>query len=310
MSNPPKRLGRGLSSLISADLIHPKQEKSLQLPGSPSGDDVTPPRPRRMLMVSVEKIRRNPMQPRREFSPESLSSLAESLKTCGTLQPIVVRPSEGGYELIAGERRLRAAQLANLGELPAIIRSVPDDKLLQFALVENLQRENLNPVERARAYRLMCDKHGLSHEEVAKHLSEDRATVANYRRPLALPEDVLAMLGNGGISTGHAKAILGAPDDATRSRLARRAATEQWSVRRTEQAVARMRGGGGATGKRKEKRPAVVDMEEQLSTALGTRTRIEEGRRQHTGRLVIEYYSLDDFQRIVSRLGVEHEGPA
>jgi len=263
-----------------------------------------------MLMVSVEKIRRNPMQPRRAFSPESLASLAESLKTCGTLQPIVVRPAEAGYELIAGERRLRAAQLAGLTELPAIIRSVPDDKLLQLALVENLQRENLNPVERARAYKLMCDKYGLSHEDVAQQVSEDRATVANYIRLLGLPEDALAKLADGDIATGHAKAILGAPDDASRSRLAQRAATEQWSVRRTEQEVARMRDGGRPTRQKKEKRPAVLDMEERLSTALGTRAMIEEGKRRHTGRLMIEYYSLDDFQRITSRLGVELEGPA
>ncbi len=262
-----------------------------------------------MLMVAIEKIRRNPMQPRREFLPEALASLAESLKACGALQPIVVRPSESGYELIAGERRLRAAQLAGFTELPAIIRAVPDDKLLQLALVENLQRENLNPVERARAYRLMCDKHGLSHEEVAEKVSDDRATVTNHIRLLGLPEDALEMLSRGDIATGHAKAILGAPDAASRSRLAQRAATEQWSVRRTEQEVANLRDKAPPTREKKEKRPAVRDMEERLSIAIGTRARIDEGRRQHTGRLMIEYYSLDDFQRITSRLGVELEGP-
>lgn len=263
-----------------------------------------------MLLVAIEKIRRNPMQPRREFAPEALASLAESLKSCGALQPIVVRPSESGYELIAGERRLRAAQLAGFTELPAIIRSVPDDKLLQLALVENLQRENLNPVERARAYRQMCDQHGLSHEEVAEQVSEDRATVANYIRLLGLPEDVLEMLGRGDLATGHAKAILGAPNANSRSRLAQQAMTLQWSVRRTEQEVAKLRDSQTPTRPKKPKRPAVVDMEEQLSATLGTRTRIDEGRRRHTGRLVIEYYSLDDFQRITSRLGVEIEGPA
>jgi ParB family chromosome partitioning protein len=225
----------------------------------------------------------------------------------GTLQPVVVRPSEGGYELIAGERRLRAARLAGLGEIPAIIRSVPDNELLELALIENIHRQDLNPIERARAYRALQQTHGLSHEQIAERVGEDRATATNYLRLLTLPEAVQQMVAAGELSAGHAKAILGLADAPTQEELAQRVRRQNWSVRRLEAAVAAAKKGDGGTAATRQARPAVADIEQRLSTILGTRVQIHEGRRRHTGRVVIEYYTLDDFQRITERLGVTEE---
>jgi ParB family chromosome partitioning protein len=247
------------------------------------------------------------MQPRRTFDDAAIASLAESIRQRGTLQPILVRPAEGGFELIAGERRLRAAQLAGVHELPAIVRAARDEELLELALIENIQREDLNPVERARAYQSLAEKYRLSHEDIAKKTGEDRATVTNYVRLLSLCDQVLELLANGAVSTGHAKALAGITDYSLQFNLATKAASGKWSVRQVEAAVAKAKSPGVIT-RPAESRPTVKDLEVRLAASLGMRVRIKEGRKRHSGRVIIDYYNLDDFERITARLGVSGAG--
>lgn len=316
MSN--KRLGRGLSSLIRTDL-NPPAEKPRAAEKPPAVETkAAPPKPSSpqeskdspITELRLEQIRTNPSQPRRTFDPERLAALAESLRERGALQPIVVRPIEGGYELVAGERRLRASKLAKLEKVPVIIRNVRDDDMLELALIENVQRENLNPVEKARAYRTLIQKYGLSQEDVATRMGEDRSSVANIIRLLGLSERPLEMLSKGELSVGHGKALLGLPDAAKQAALAEKVIAEGWSVRRTEQAVAEMTAEKEvppSAPKSRDQRPAVREMQERLTSILGTRVALKEGRKRHSGKIVIEYYNLDDFERITTRLGVERE---
>lgn len=311
MGKSPKRLGRGLSSLISADLSGdedaPGTQKRLQkdLAARPllhSGH--------RVLSIPVDEIRPNPTQPRNVFDDSSLQALAESLNECGALQPILVRASGTGYEVVAGERRLRAAKIAGMNQIPAIVKSVSDDNLLETALIENVQRTDLNPIERARGYRALHERHGLSHDAIAKKMGEDRATVANYIRLLGLGDDAVAMIASGALSTGHGKALLAVSDPKTQVDLATAAARDGWSVRRLEATIQRKREPSGRSRKPASRRPAVQEMEQRLAAAVGTRVVVREGRKRHSGSITIEYYSLDDFERIASILGVAPEGPA
>lgn len=329
-SKAPRRLGRGLASLISTELTQPPAPAQPTAPPDSGLRSAPPPAPRqitpvipdassalsapatqptgvRLAQIAVASIRTNPLQPRKTFDETRLAELAESLKKRGALQPIVVRPSEGGYELVAGERRLRASKLAGLKEIPAVIRVVADDQLLELALIENVQRADLNAVERARAYKLLADKYGLTHEQVAERMGEDRATVSNYIRLLGLGDDLLEYLADGRLSNGHAKALLSIQDVQNRKLLAIKAAEEGWSVRRLEFEATKARQ-PDAFKPQETKRPVVADLEERLKASLGARVSIKEGRKKHTGRLVLEYYSLDDFERIMNRLGVDVEG--
>lgn len=311
MSTGQKRLGRGLSSLIASELsptATSTQDPPKNLPEASILDRVRAVSPHgRLMSIPVDQIRRNPSQPRRAFDDTKLAALAASLKARGVLQPIVVRPADAGYELVAGERRLRAAKLAGVSELPAIVRAAKDDELLELALIENVQRADLNPVERARAYRVLHERHGLPHEEIGKRMGEDRATVSNYLRILSLHDSVLALVATESLGIGHAKVLLGVSDTHSQILLAERVVAEDWSVRQLEGAVAALKKGEKPAPKVKMARPAVQDLEERLSTAIGTRVQIKEGRKRHAGRLVIDYYSLDDFQRIVARLGLVEE---
>lgn len=304
MSKEPKRLGRGLASLVA-----PMTE---QRPPEPS-PIISPPvagpsQQHRLASLRLDQIRPNPMQPRRRFDDAKIQALAESLKSKGTLQPVVVRPAEGGYELIAGERRLRAASIAGLETIPAIIRAVRDDDLLELALIENVHRADLNPIERAKAYKTLQERYGLSHDEIGKKMGEDRATVSNYIRILELCDNVVEMVASGELGIGHAKALLGTKDLNIQLKLAQQAVREGWSVRQTESTAA----AGKADPKKTpteshQARPPVRDMEEQLTKKLGRRVVIKEGRKRHTGRLVLEYYSLEDFDRLIAMLGVSQE---
>jgi ParB family transcriptional regulator, chromosome partitioning protein len=306
LSKDQKRLGRGLSSLVATDLGREGAAAAMGTVPSPVFDRVRGiPTVNRLMSISVDAIRNNPLQPRKTFDEAGLASLAASLRDRGALQPIVVRPAEGGYELVAGERRLRAARLAGLSELPAIVRSTGDGELLELALIENIQRADLNAVERARAYRVLSETHGLSHEEIARRMGEDRATVSNYIRLLLLPEEILDMVVGGQLSMGHARALLGCNDLKAQLSLALRSVSGNWSVRRVEQEIA---GAATAATAKHEVRPAVRDLEERLSAAVGAKVHINEGRRRHSGRIVIEYANLDEFQRIAAMLGVDDDG--
>lgn len=304
MSKEIKRLGRGLASLVAT---------SGQETPSTSLQDQGPmisaiPSQNRLSNLRLVQIRPNPMQPRREFNDAALKGLADSIKAKGALQPVVVRPVEGGYELVAGERRLRASQLAGLDSIPAIIRAVRDEDLLELALIENVHRADLNPIDRARAYRTIQDRYGLSHDEIGRRMGEDRATVSNYIRMLDLCDDVLAMVVSGALGIGHAKALLGVKDSHIQLRLAGQAVRSGWSVRQTEAAASAGKAGTRpAPATRDDARPSVRDMEERLTRVLGRRVLIKEGRKRHTGRLVLEYYGLEDFDRLIGILGVKQE---
>lgn len=310
MSKVTSRLGRGLASLISTDpAIVPAGPSGLIADTLESAQNSTelPKRPGMGLQsISISLIRANPMQPRRTFDGQGIAALAESLRQRGALQPIVVRRIADGFELVAGERRLRAARAAGLAELPAIVRVVRDDELLELALIENIQRADLNPIERARGYQTLCTKYGLSHEEVAGRVGENRATVANYIRLLGLNPAIVELIEEGSLSTGHAKAILGLEDQSVQLHVANATVRGKWSVRQAEAAVAKAKGSASAKSAA-DVRPAAKDVEERLALAMGTRVKIVEGRKRHTGRIVIDYYNLDDFERITSRLGLPGE---
>ena len=310
MAKDQKRLGRGLSSMVAPDLMRdglPTVAPSMRSPILDQVRGLT--HVNRLMTISVDAIRSNPLQPRRMFDEAALASLAESIRLRGTLQPVVVRPAAEGYELVAGERRLRAARLAGIPELPAIVRSAGDAEMLELALIENIQRADLNAVERARAYKNLQETYGLSHDEISRRMGEDRATVTNYLRLLSLPDEIIAMLAGGSINMGHARALLGCTDLNTQLSLAARISADGWSVRRVETTIAEAASRAVAPPKQKEARPAVKDIEDRMSAAVGARVHIKEGRRRHSGRIILEYAGLDDFQRIAAILGVGDHAP-
>jgi len=249
-----------------------------------------------ILHVQLDSIRPNRFQPRKQISDESFENLKASIAQNGILQPVVVRPAQSGYELIAGERRWRAARDLDLEVIPVIIRQADDERALELALVENIQREDLNPIDRALAYRALMNTFGLTQEEAAGRVGQDRSTVANTLRLLDLPEEVREMLRDGRLSMGHARALLALKDPDMIVRTAARVVEEKLSVRETEalsQPKRRRR-----PRARKAKPPEIVDIEGRLRTALGTKVEVRPGRRR--GRIIIEYYSPEDLDRIIT----------
>ncbi len=284
-----KVLGRGLDALI------PQGPPPAAAPASGG-----------VTKIPVDSIRANPHQPREVFDPERLRELARSIEADGVLQPVVVRRAGEGYELIMGERRLQAARMAGVKEIPAVVReSVRDRDALRLALVENIQRENLNPVEVARAYRQLVAEYGYSQQELADVVGRDRSSVANTIRLLNLPDDVQNMIADGRLSAGHARALLALPTRREQSAMARRIVERGMSVRDAEAAVGirrerRSRAGGR---KKREKPVHIADLERAFSSHLGTRVEIQE-RRGGRGRITIEFYSNEEFERIAEQLGV------
>jgi ParB family transcriptional regulator, chromosome partitioning protein len=278
-----KALGRGLEAL---------------LPGGPA-DTVAPARDR----VPVTEIRPNPDQPRRHFDEAALESLAASIRARGLLQPLVVRRTAGGYELIAGERRLRAAQRAGLDSVPIVVRDASPQERLELALIENVQRENLTPLEEAEAYRHLIDVQGLTQDEVAQAVGKSRPAVANALRLLALPDAVKAQLEGGELSAGHARAVLsvGSPD--AQVEFAKEIAADRVTKGEAERRAQVRRVANGRRAPRPRHRPddpqlrAVVD---ELTRSLGTRVRVTP--RAKGGVIEIEFYSDAELTRLVDRL--------
>lgn len=252
--------------------------------------------------LDIDLLVPNRYQPRGHVDDATLDELAQSIKANGVIQPLVVRRSGTAFEIVAGERRWRAAQRAGLLRVPAIVKDVPDEKLLEVALIENLQREDLNPIEEARAYRRLVDEFHLTQDQIAAAVGKDRSTVANCLRLLKLPDEVRADLAAGSLSMGHARALLALDNELAQRRVAREIIAKGLSVRETEALVRKLAGGGGV-------RPAVeathVDAntraaEERLRLALGTRVRIV--RKGTRGRIEIEFGSEQELQRIYERL--------
>lgn len=258
--------------------------------------------------VSIDSISPSPHQPRTNFDEEALRQLAASITASGLLQPILVRPIDGGrYVLVAGERRWRAARLAGLAAIPAIVRELDNQTAAEWSLVENVQRADLNAVERATALRRLGEEFGLSHREIAERVGLDRSSVANLIRLTELEDEILALLGDGSLSAGHGKALLSAPAGGSRVKLANRAVREGWSVRRLETEA----GGEGArqvTGAGKDTgvpavRPEIADLERRLGEHLGSRVRIATRGAGHQGELRIAFFDLDHFDGLLSRMG-------
>ena len=274
-------MGRGLSALISTD-------------PSPADND-------EIREIQIDLIQPGRQQPRTTFNQAKLEELAQSIRTTGIIQPLLVRPSGGLFELVAGERRWRAAQLAGLARIPAIVRDIPDDNLLELALIENIQREELNPVEEANAYKRLIESLGLTQDEVARRVGRDRTFITNYLRVLKLPTDIQNLLEHDKLTFGHARALLSVPDPITQRRLAQKILKHNWSVRETERRVRNLsREPDRRPGKRSTEHPDpnVRAAEVKLRRALSTQVRIVQGKRSIPGRVEIEFYDLADLDRI------------
>jgi ParB family chromosome partitioning protein len=304
LKNQPKRLGRGLSSLMSFGNYETPQTP----PAAPADETSQGP----FSLIGVGRIRPNPFQPRKDIPPEALKDLAASITASGVVQPIIVRSRDNNvYELIAGERRWRAAQMAGLSEIPAILREASDVQMLEIALTENIFREDLNAIDRATAYKRYCDEFGLTPEQVATKLGEDRSTVTNYVRLLELPQEVKDWVAAGQLSMGHARCLLAIRSPSDLIRTAKQAINLGLSVRALENLVRdRVNARESASqpaGEKDAKRPQIRAIEEAFTRQLGTKVEIEESRRKGNGKLIIHYYSLDDFDRVAKRLGIHSE---
>ena len=302
----PKHLGRGLQSLLSpiistaaeAEPLLPSEAASPNYPVDKELQDS-------FLFINLNKISANPYQARTVWNDNELVELAESIKANGIIQPIVVRPSGEGYELIAGERRFRAAKMASLEKIPALVRKASDEQLHEWALVENIHRVDLNPIERAKAYQVYLGTFSLTQAEAAERLGEDRSVIANYIRLQDLPQEIKQMMADGKISMGHARAILALPTDELRRKLANRAMVGRLSVREVERLVRKyLAGTDQETKKVKIKEANIVDLEKKLSNQLGTKVSIDTRKNGQRGKIIIEFYSIDEFDGITERLGV------
>jgi ParB family transcriptional regulator, chromosome partitioning protein len=301
------RLGRGLSSLLSASNLPIEAEIPAGLASTGTNSPaaavgVASDQTAAPLEIEISQIAPNPHQPRKRMSEPGLAELAASMKAAGVIQPVIVRRTDAGYQLIAGERRLRAAQLAGLTKLPAIVRAVDAFTQAQMALIENIQREDLNPIDRAQAYRLLMGHLGLTQSELATRLGEDRSSIANYVRLLDLSEPVRQLVQAGRISLGHAKLLAGVEDPIEQLRVANLCVTQELSVRNLERLLS---GDGSAPASRAPGVSAhLLDLEKTIARQLGMRVQVRSGRKGR-GRLVVHYASLDQFDDLLRRLGVQ-----
>jgi ParB family transcriptional regulator, chromosome partitioning protein len=270
-------LGRGLSALLGDE--KPKDN---------------------VVELRIEQIEPNSEQPRTRFEDSALDELAASIKANGIVQPVVVRPRGVGYQIVAGERRWRAAQRAGLHRIPVVVRDVPDEKLLELALIENIQREELNPIEEAKAYRKLIDSIGLTQEAIAERVGRERSLIATALRLLKLPDEVQALIEEGKLSAGHGRALLMSDDPAVQKAAARTIASQSLSVREAERLIKNKRLSGNA--EKKAVRPArdanLISAETKLRRKLGTNVTILPAKSGTGGRLEIEYYTMDDLNRI------------
>ncbi|PYT37846.1 MAG: chromosome partitioning protein ParB [Acidobacteria bacterium] len=282
-------LGKGLSSLIP---------------------EASQPADAGLLLLDVRRIQPNRYQPRVDFG--RLEGLVESIRENGIVQPVIVKQEGDGYRLIAGERRWRAAQIAGIERIPAIVKKVSDDRLLQIALIENIQRKDLNPIEEARAYEVLLSDLKLSHAEVAKRVGRDRSSISNSLRLLRLSDRVQGLIREGSLSLGHAKAIMAIPDAATQIKVAEEVARDLLSVRETEERVAGLLGQARKRGRRAPQTrttagdPNVEAAADRLTRALATKVRIV--KREEGGRIEIDFYSDEELQRLYEFLVTAEKG--
>ena len=289
---PANALGRGLSDTpgMGLDAIFGQPEAKNESSGS--------------VFLPISQVEPGLNQPRKRFEPEALADLADSIRTHGIIQPLTVRRlASGYYQIIAGERRWRAAKAAGLEEVPAVIIEADDRKVMELGLIENLQREDLNPVEEAKGYQVLIQEHGLTQEEVAQRMGKSRPAITNALRLLALPEAVLILLEEGSLSAGHARAILAAPSSELQIQAAQQTATQNLSVRQTE-ALVKLLQKAAQEPKTKKQTPDIAmylaDVEKNLASRYGRKVRIVD--KGNKGRIELEYYNIDDLDALLTAL--------
>jgi len=271
-----KALGKGLDALISGSFESEVVQESIQY-------------------IKIDNIVRNPYQPRKSFDSEKIEELAQSIRENGLIQPIVVRSYQDKYELIVGERRVLAAKRANLSEIPAVIKDYSEEKLLELALIENLQREDLNPIEEALAYKLILERDRITQDELAKRIGKSRSYIANMLRILELPEHIRENVSRGTISVGQAKALLAIDDKGEQERLAQQILSEKVTVRELER-VSRKKNVPRGT----QKEPYIDEIEGRLREKFGTKVTVDY--RNGKGAIKIEFYSNDELDRIIEEM--------
>ena len=275
-------LGRGLEALI------------------PGGTDQLTATGTMVLNLDLDRISPNPYQPRLNFDSEKLKELADSIRERGIIHPILVKRAEDGYQIVAGERRWKAARLAGMNKIPALLAdNLSDDEQLQIALIENLQREDLNPIDEAMAYHKLAERFGLTQQLIAQRVGKDRSSVANTLRLLSLPEEVREQIASGRLSAGHARTLLALEGAHEQIRLSRRIVNEGLSVRRTEELVYGRKKRLSRSGTRSAE---IESLENRLRQYFGTGVRITE--RRQKGKITIEYYSHDDLNRVLDLMGI------
>ncbi|MGH7951393.1 MAG: ParB/RepB/Spo0J family partition protein [Limisphaerales bacterium] len=305
MSKPA--LGRGLGALLGGN---PPLTQSVIVPSATSAP--APDNRERVQRVALNKIRPSALQPRKQFSEESLRELADSIREQGIVQPLIVRERNGFFELIAGERRWRAAQLLNLPEVPVIAREADDRAVLELALIENLQRENLNAIEEARGYAQLAEQFQLTQEEIAAKVGKSRAAVANALRLIKLPPSIQNFLRDGRISVGHAKVILGLADEKNQTFAAERVIKDGLNVRQTEGLVAKLQKRGAGKVETKPETiaapagdPHVADLEARLREIFATKVQLHYA--QGKGSVEISFFSEEELERVLQILGAKPE---
>ena len=287
MANPSKGLGRGLAALLGDDVMTPEEEKT-------------------SLYLPISQVESCASQPRKQFDPDALADLADSIREHGIIQPLTVRKLQSGYyQIIAGERRWRAARMAGLSEVPAIVIEADDRKAMELAMIENLQREDLNPIEEANGYKVLMSEYGLTQEEVAQRVGKSRPAVANALRLLTLPDPVHLLLEEGKLSAGHARAILAVPSGELQKKLAQKVIAEELSVRQTEALAKRL-----AAEPREAAEPKSAagpdlsiylrEAEKTLATRFGRKVHIINGRKK--GKIELEYYNPEDLNTLLELL--------
>ncbi|MCB1174082.1 MAG: ParB/RepB/Spo0J family partition protein [Leptospiraceae bacterium] len=286
-----KALGRGLSNLI---------------PGGPARTEATGRNDFKDL--NLDEVRPDPNQPRKTFDETELQNLAATFKNVGIIEPIIVRPIDGQYRIISGERRWRAAGLAGFKKIPAILKQVNDTQAMEMAIIENIQREELNPVEEARAYMRWMEVAGIKASDIAKRVGKDRSTITNLLRLLKLPDEILVSIENGFLTPGQTRPLLSLGDTRTMLRLSARIAKEGWNARKVEDEIARLQSGvTGATGVGKSvaKDANIRAMEDQIRRKLMTRVSLKH-KSNGSGSITLHYGNLEDLERLLATMGVQH----
>ncbi len=286
-----KTLGRGLSALLGGPADEPRSTQDVPAVG--------------IQEIDISRITGNPEQPRTRFEDKALDELARSITANGIVQPIVIRPKGSGFEIVAGERRWRAAQRAGLHKIPAVIKEVSDDKILEIALIENIQREELNPIEEANAYRKLIDNIGLTQEQLSEQVGKERSLIATTLRLLKLPKEIQGLVEEGKLSAGHGRALLLSDDKAVQMRTARAIVEKQLSVREAERTIKRST--ESATDPKHKKASITKDAnvrqaETKMKRSLGTNVKIKPRGKGNAGKIEIEYYNANDLDRLFSLL--------